>query len=612
MAETDAALYMHELGPDSVAAEQPSHVSDVALKPHQLTLLHRCRELEADTVQLANGSTLRTRIGVIGDKVGAGKSFVILALMSPSPPMPAPPIAQSYGAAYVMVSKPDEAEYTNTSLLVVPHGIAAQWAEFVRVFYKPSSGVRVALVNNHRSLTSILTEQVADYDVIVVTTSMYNGFVRTVTSRGTRFRRVIFDEADVVSIPGCARPMASFFWFVTASYDNLVFPKGVSRYDEQHRCWMYLAAGVRNARFVKDVWTSLMGMPNAYMRALIARNNDDFVDQSLQLPDFKETVVLCRAPMHVRLLNGIVSRSILDRLNAGDTEGALKCISSGHKGTEDSIIHVLVDKLERDRGNLVMHLDMVERMGFDTEEARTEERERLTAKLQDLQNKIRSIEERVRDSDMCLICYEPHRNKSVMPCCSNSFCLMCISNWLSRDAVCPMCKHRGLAIKDLHVVCDDQQLAGAQEPEVADTTTIVHENNNKQVNLMNLIRCIRTDDPGHRFLICSGYDMTLSTVAEVLDKVGLQYAFLKGNSNRIRCLVHRYKHEDNLQALLINVTDFGSGLNLENTTDVIIMHKLDDEMRKQVIGRAQRTGRTQRLRVWQLAHENEAVQPRVR
>ena len=46
-------------------------------------------------------------------------------------------------------------------------------------------------------------------------------------------------------------------------------------------------------------------------------------------------------------------------------------------------------------------------------------------------------------------------------------------------------------------------------------------------------------------------------------------------------------------------------MNLEMTTDIIIFHKMNDELEKQVIGRGQRLGRTSQLNVHYLCYENE-------
>jgi hypothetical protein len=53
---------------------------------------------------------------------------------------------------------------------------------------------------------------------------------------------------------------------------------------------------------------------------------------------------------------------------------------------------------------------------------------------------------------------------------------------------------------------------------------------------------------------------------------------------------------------------FDCGMNLENTTDIVFVHKVKNAAKyDQVIGRAQRYGRRNRLMVWQLYHQNEIL-----
>ena len=56
---------------------------------------------------------------------------------------------------------------------------------------------------------------------------------------------------------------------------------------------------------------------------------------------------------------------------------------------------------------------------------------------------------------------------------------------------------------------------------------------------------------------------------------------------------------------MLNTNYYGTGLNLENTTDLIFYHKMSSDMEKQVIGRAQRVGRTSVLNIHYLYQDNE-------
>ncbi len=623
----DVSALVRELTADSPACEQPSHASDIQLRPHQLTLLHRCLELERGDVPVLGqpDMTMRTQIGIIGDKVGAGKSYVMLALaMSDDSAHTRATDTFTYGNAYqVTVRRPDNARYQKTTLLAVPHVLAAQWTGYCDAFFRPGGAHRVAIVTNKKSLDGLLTldddgrdergNRLEDYDLIVVTSTHYNLVAAFANTRGVRFRRVIFDEADVVSIASCVRPMAAFTWFVSASFLNLVYPRGHMRYIEGTQRWQRIASGVAGNAYVRSVFTSLLNMPGEQMATLIAKNCEQFVGRSIQLPELIEQTILCRACASVRVLDGLVSSNILEHLNAGDTQGALQCISANHKGTQDSIIRTLIDKLERERQNLVVRLDTTSLMVYDTDAEREEDRRRLQAKLQEVTHKISSIEARVRQANICNICYEEFDGssaKTVLPCCSNAFCLGCITRWVSMKAQCPLCKV-ATTPHNLLVVCEPSAAAAAEaepvaEPADADTARALHPSNDKLVNLRNLLLDGREAgvDGARRFLICSSYDMALSNLTDTLTACGVQFMQLKGNQYHIRNAVNRYK-DGQVQALLVNVTDFGSGLNLENTTDVVLMHALHKEVKKQVIGRAQRSGRTTALRVWNLVHENE-------
>ncbi len=107
-----------------------------------------------------------------------------------------------------------------------------------------------------------------------------------------------------------------------------------------------------------------------------------------------------------------------------------------------------------------------------------------------------------------------------------------------------------------------------------------------------------------KVLIFSCNDDTLHNIKDMMRENDLRFAMLKGNHMTINHIVHEYKEKD-LNILLANPRSYGSGLNLENTTDIILLHKFDNDIETQVIGRAQRYGRESSLRVWYLLYDNE-------
>ena len=77
-----------------------------------------------------------------------------------------------------------------------------------------------------------------------------------------------------------------------------------------------------------------------------------------------------------------------------------------------------------------------------------------------------------------------------------------------------------------------------------------------------------------------------------------------GNISEMQKILNAYRN-GSVQVLLVNSSFYGCGMNLENTTDVIFYHKTETVMYKQVIGRAQRPGRTTCLNVHNLLYLQE-------
>ena len=76
------------LDADYEKANHPPNIK-LRLKPHQLTMIKSCRDLELNeniTIDdQSNDVKISTRVGVIGDLVGSGKTLTILGIIASSP-----------------------------------------------------------------------------------------------------------------------------------------------------------------------------------------------------------------------------------------------------------------------------------------------------------------------------------------------------------------------------------------------------------------------------------------------------------------------------------------------------------------------------------------------
>tara|TARA_B100001093_G_C26036082_1_gene680111 strand:- start:25 stop:537 length:513 start_codon:yes stop_codon:yes gene_type:complete len=118
-----------------------------------------------------------------------------------------------------------------------------------------------------------------------------------------------------------------------------------------------------------------------------------------------------------------------------------------------------------------------------------------------------------------------------------------------------------------------------------------------------LIRLIK-NKPDGRFLVFSEYNNTFNNIVNKLKNNSIVYNKLSGSSGRVTNIIKDFT-SNKVNVLLLNAKNYGSGLNLQMTTDIIIYHKMSSDLENQVIGRGQRLGRTEALNVHYLYYENE-------
>lgn len=603
-----------ELNDISPKYQQPNNIG-IILKEHQLTILHRAIEYENRPILLKEYQSILervtdedcfyTNIGVIADRVGSGKSYVILSLIVSNDIYDNHrTLIRSSGINNVSYHLRNTQTASKTNVIVIPFNLCVQWETYIKTF---SSSLTYKIINKSRIISemngNVVTQANAN-DIFLVTSTFYNRFVEIARKENIKFQRIIFDEADSITMNGCYTPEASFYWFVTASYGNLLYPKGFVKQDANRFIWY--AHGIRSTGFIRNVFVDMYyTVPRDIMKTLIIKNSEAYIQHSIELPPLESYMIRCKTPHSIRVLYDIVDKNIISCLNAGDVQKALQYVNPHQKMTEHNIIEAIIAKYNVQLSNIRVKISMLPNLQFETESEYQREEASLISKEKELVKNIELIKERVTSSDICTICCDTYDIKTIVKCCQNSFCFKCIQLWMSRKAVCPFCKTE-LSNEMLYVTCSESE-----------QTTILPCNddfeNNKygdisgfsktKTKLQNL-ELILQNRLKKKILIFSNYDNSFDVIYPLLQKLGIHYEFLKGNGVHINNVIDKYKN-GNIDVLLANTQYYGSGLNMENTSDIIMFHKFDTEIEKQVIGRAQRFGRKETLNVWYLLHENE-------
>lgn len=581
--------------------------SNIILKSHQLSLLHKCIEYENAPQTLSKFISLnpfvnkydyfKTNIGIIADRVGSGKSYVMLSIILCNNIIDNDNVVvKSSGLNNITYYFKDSKRVIKTNLIVIPHNLCSQWQQYIKNF---NTNLKFKIINKQKIFEAIKEdEDIEEYDLIVVTATFFNKLSTLLNDKNIKLQRIFFDESDSLNIPGCVNIEANFIWFITASYSNMIYPRGFTKFDTNKNQYIWCANGIRNSGFIKNIFLDLYSnIPKEFIKVIIVKNSESYIESSLQLPELFIHTIKCRTPNTIQILHGLVDKNIIDSLNAGDTSMAISYININNKGTEDNIITLLIDKFNKQLINLQLRYDMTNDFIYDDERNRESERLNLSKRQDEIKIKSNLIIERVQSNNICAICYDNIENKTITKCCQNSFCFTCIHIWLSKKPVCPICKAE--INSDMLFVVDKKC---QNKCEILDDIPIdeMHETRDKLHNLEILLN----NKKKLKILIFSGYEYTFNKMIPILDKLKIKYDYIKGNGDQINSTINKYK-SDIIDVLLINTKNYGTGMNLENTDCIIMFHKFDTQLENQVIGRAHRLGRKKPLNVFYLLHENE-------
>jgi len=566
------------------------------LKKHQELALYNMKMIEDGDISISQTVVFNTNVGVYSDCVGAGKSYTLLALMD----LNNKPLRMERTDVFMNGNVTLKTTMTNlpnlTTLLVVPHSIVKQWETYI----KENTNFTYYKINNNKSRESFKQNETTD--IILISSSMYNDFI--FDNNHILFNRVIFDEADSINIPNCEKPNANFVWMVTSSLQNLLFVHGYyyvrsTTYNDGtgipvpgRNFRRHNVNGIKKNGFIKDTFKHISPYySDPILKHIIVKNNDEFIQRCFELTDPENFIVKCKSPAYLNIVREVVSRDVLDRLNAGDKEGALSVMGC-NVDTFNNVVENVTKELKMKLNNTISHRAYIQGLEFTQVSAKLQQKKKLESldeEITDQKNKIKSIEERLSEltSSTCPICIETLEDPiACLGCCKNLFCLICITNCVTHKPTCPMCRE----------IVD------------ADSINVIY---NKKIKLTQnelpskedaLLKLLRKKD--RKFLVFSSYDNTFKNLEKTLITSNIKYSKILGNSNSIQSNLNKYKNGD-LDVLLLNSQNYGSGINLQNTTDIIFFHKMSKDIETQVIGRAQRYGRTQNLRVHFLFYEHE-------
>jgi predicted Zn-ribbon and HTH transcriptional regulator len=598
-----AQLAPNEDGGASSSVSSQTNFS-VPLYLHQQADIIAMRRLETETVTIPATVTTpsisyKTALGVLADMPGAGKSFTMLAHVAMRPVLMTLNEDDTVEFMGNFCRKTTASMYNNnvhatvfhkcdsvvnTNLFVVPRATLVQWITYARDMARISSD-DMLVVKLPKDLTNELAQAIVDgkYKYVFFTERSYCEFVNGRVNN-VMFQRLIIDEADSLYVVKFKMVNATFKWCITATHNTLLSGTGQTAMQSMRRLFQ------DNYGSGYD-WTHL----REFGKNLVVRSTDDFVKQSLQLPPYSVRVIVTRMSPIVNSLRSYVPLEVMEAVNACDINSAVLRLGCETSDTEDGLISAITSHYR----NEIEHLTEI--LGT----APTASVAAITHRIQTAENKIKNIGERVKEVECCPISLDDIVVKAVTPCCHNAFEFEHLLKALQRINRCPMCKS---GLLPQNIIVNAARNKSNEDGSGASTST---GNTERSVRPLNKVEVIRTElidilrDPASKVLIFSSYNME-NVIQSIRDITSNSLREVKGSSATINKGLTDFR-EGRLRVLLLNAQYFGAGLNLECATHVITMHKMNDDRYTQLIGRAQRPGRTTPLSVINVRYDTEAV-----
>ena len=170
------------------------------------------------------------------------------------------------------------------------------------------------------------------------------------------------------------------------------------------------------------------------------KNEDEFVKASFNLIEPEIFNIKCRNPVMLNVLNNIIDCRTLQMINAGDIQGAesMNCYKVEHK----SLIETVTEELNIELTNKKIEYDMKSKMTYSSPASKKNALKIISETIEKIQNKINMLTERIKDHQMCSICFDNFENKTLLNCCHSAYCFECVSHWLATNRKCPMWETR--------------------------------------------------------------------------------------------------------------------------------------------------------------------------
>jgi hypothetical protein len=552
---------------------------------YQRRCLLRMRSLEDAHGVTTPDTHVDTRVGLLTDPPGAGKTRVIIALITSDgdpPALPPPIYTDVVIPPLIRVNRTREpatgVACSNTTLVIVSQSLVAQWErEMRRSAACNESMIVVRVMKDVTKLTSMIRPQNADLPpeiprVILTAVRRYSALNALFIQASVRFRRVVVDEAMHMHDASIGRmPATAFTWLISAA-------------SEEATCREIVPP--RSHAF----WSSLSMLPTEALRLITVRtpNVDIVYPGSVQMRYYTcelDTALAFAA-------RSLVSDQVRALLEANDIHSAIAAMGGS---AEEDLMTVVRRRIQHDlqlatleRSRLVLMNGATGR--FDANIARLDAREeRLRRDAENAEDRFSTA----LTAD-CPICHDTIDVPVLLTCCQTLFCAECILTWWTHAhatlRACPACRSSDFRIEKI-----------ATDSTQPHARVIGPLQERRPTKADEVVRIVAGARGGVMVYSCHLTGLRRSICA--LREAGHTTEEIKGQSTTRDKRLRDFA-SGAVKVLALDATLNCAGIDLQSLTDIIMYHDMPDSVKEQIIGRGHRINRTGVLTVhclWEAA-----------
>jgi len=536
---------------------QPKELN-VNLYQHQLASIYEMEKRENQLFVIDGPTHIETNIGVNADITGYGKTLSMVTLIMRDKmewKLDTPynfTHTVSLAGGRIKKTTTETYEKVDTTLVLVSQSIINQW--YQEILKTP---LTVKMVTSRKSIENVMVE---NYDVILVTPTMYNGLVLKYNQYA--WKRFIFDEPGHLKVPGMKKIFAGFIWLVTATPEAIIY--------KHRKC---------RSSFISDIiscagWYSF----SEYFHYLIVKNEEDFINYSYSMPPAEHIYHQCHNPMY-NAVRGFVTPRITEMISAGNISGAIEALGGGET---ENIVELVKQKKEEELEELETRIKIL------TIRNKKEQIEKLEVSVKRIKEQIKELDNRFNEilSKPCNICLETITDPVMEPNCQNVFCGKCLLKWLENNNTCPLCRTNVEKNKLIYISNKKSKNRDEKKEE-------------KKLTKIDTVIKILKKYPEKQFIVFSAWDQTFIPIRTTLENNNIDYIEVKGAIETRRKNIEKYK-SGKIRVIFLNSKFNGTGINLQESSGIIVYHEMNDETLAQIIGRANRLGRKNPLEVHHL------------